>query len=56
MKTKDEERRHQIGKDQGTFIRHLEESTQKVCSWPKWKQRLLGVSIQERQCTDVKQK
>jgi hypothetical protein len=56
MRTKDEKEKKPVGRDQGTFIRHLEESTQKVCSWPKWKQRLLGVSIRDKQCGDTVQK
>jgi hypothetical protein len=50
VKTKDDQRENQTAGDQGRFIQHLEEATEKVCSWPKWKQRLLGASIQENEC------
>ncbi len=52
LTTKDEEKRRHSGRDQGTFLRNLEESPKKVCSWPKWKQNLLGVSLRERRCCD----
>jgi hypothetical protein len=51
VKTKDDRGENQAGRDQGLFIRHLEEATEKVCSWPKWKQRLLGVPIHEKGCS-----
>lgn len=56
MKTENGKKGQQVGHDQGAFIRHLEESTKKVCSWPKWKQNLLGVYIKETHCADSVQK
>lgn len=56
MKTIDDKKADQIRTGQDAFIRHLEQSTEKVCSWPKWKQGLLGVSIDEKRCRDSARK
>ena len=51
MKTKDDQTGGQTVRDQGRFVQHLEAATEKVCTWPKWKQELLGVPIQEKECS-----